>query len=214
MIWFAAALAVLCAVSNTSANEFYKAGVDAHTDKVTGHAYHHMYHLYLRWWKHKPVRLLEIGLGCTMNTGSASINLWQSYFTDLDLYMADIDTACAAKVQNTTKNKILIGDQNSEADLKRWIAESGGNFDVVVDDGSHSPVHQVRRTARGLWKQLASRPSWVHPGLSRCGELSRTHSWSRSACCLSTASSRAAYTSWRTSRARTGPYAPRTSHSS
>jgi hypothetical protein len=126
------------------ANEFYTTGVSAHTDKVTGHAYHHMYHLYLRWMKHKPVRLLEIGLGCTMNTGSASIELWQKYFPEVDLYMADIDTACAAKVQHLLKNKVLIGDQGSKTDLLRWTEESGGAFDVIVDDGSHNPLHQLQ----------------------------------------------------------------------
>jgi hypothetical protein len=78
-----------------------------------------------------------------MNTGSASINTWQAYFDSVDLYMADIDTTCARKVQNTTKNKILIGDQSSETDLKRWIDESGGNFDYIIDDGSHNPMHQM-----------------------------------------------------------------------
>ena len=98
------------------ANEFYQVGAQMGTDKVTGHAYHHNYHMFMRWRKHKPVKLLEIGLGCTMNTGSASINTWQAYFDSVDLYMADIDTTCARKVQNTTKNTILIGDQSSETD--------------------------------------------------------------------------------------------------
>jgi hypothetical protein len=93
--------------------------------------------------KHKPVKLLEVGLGCTMNTGSASIQLWQSYFDNVNLWLADIDTVCAEKVQHTTKNTILIGDQGSEADLLGWIETSGGNFDVIVDDGSHNPLHQL-----------------------------------------------------------------------
>ncbi len=118
---------------------------DAHTAaaQVTGHAYHHSYYMFLRWMRHKHIKLLEIGLGCTMNTGSASIMLWQDYFKDLDLWMADIDTVCAAKVQNTTKNTILIGDQGSEADLLRWVNTTGGGFDIIVDDGSHSPRHQL-----------------------------------------------------------------------
>jgi hypothetical protein len=99
--------------------------------------------MFLRWMKHKPVKLLEIGLGCTMNTGSASILLWQDYFKEVDLWMADIDTVCAAKVQSTTKNTILIGDQGSEKDLMQWVNLTGGNFDVIVDDGSHNPQHQL-----------------------------------------------------------------------
>ena len=133
--------AVTTAVS--SDNDFYTLGVEHHTDKVTAHAYQHMYNMFMRWRRHHPVKLLEIGLGCTMNTGSASINTWQAYFNVLDLYMADIDTKCADKVQHTTRNAILIGDQSSEADLKRWMVESGGAFDFIVDDGSHNPQHQL-----------------------------------------------------------------------
>ena len=62
--------------------------------------------------------------------------------------MADIDTACAAKVQNTTKNTILIGDQGSEEDLLRFIKEAGADdgangFNLIVDDGSHRNAHQL-----------------------------------------------------------------------
>ena len=135
-----------------AANDFLTVGTRMGTDKVTGHNYFHNYHMFMRWSKHKHVKLLEIGLGCTMNSGFASINTWQAYFEHVDLYMADIDTSCAAKVQNTTKNKILIGDQSSEADLRRWIKESGGDFDFIVDDGSHNPLHQLE-SFRVLFKE-------------------------------------------------------------
>lgn len=136
-------LCVCLTLRGVQANEFYEVGMKAGTDKVSGHAYHHIYHLYLRWMKHKPVKLLEIGLGCTMNTGSASIETWQTYFDDVDLWMADIDETCARKVQHMTKNTILLGDQSSERDLMRWVNTSGGQFDVIVDDGSHNPAHQI-----------------------------------------------------------------------
>ncbi len=60
--------------------------------------------------------------------------------------MADIDTACAAKVQNHTRNTILIGDQGSEADLRRWVKESGADvapFNLIVDDGFHQGHNQL-----------------------------------------------------------------------
>ena len=44
-------------------NDFYETGAKYGTDKVTGHKYHHTYHQFLRYMKHKPVKLLEIGLG-------------------------------------------------------------------------------------------------------------------------------------------------------
>ena len=135
-------LLLLCAAA-AHRNEILAQGTKHSTDKVTAHTYHHLYNHFLPRIRLHNVKLLEIGLGCNMNSGSASINLWQAYFPRLDLWMADIDTTCAAKVQNTTKNTILIGDQGKEADLLRFIEESGGEFDVIVDDGSHIPAHQM-----------------------------------------------------------------------
>jgi hypothetical protein len=54
--------------------------------------------MFLRYMKHKPVKLLEIGLGCTMNTGSASILLWQVCthgFSPCAVLLADAAT-CAS----------------------------------------------------------------------------------------------------------------------
>jgi hypothetical protein len=140
---FLALLVCVPAATSTHRNDFYDVGVKHGTEKVTGHAYHHVYNHAFHAKRNLPIKVLEIGLGCTMNTGSASIQLWQEYFTHVNLWMADIDTACARKVQNTTHNAILIGDQSSEADMQRWIDTSGGQFDLIVDDGSHSSTHQI-----------------------------------------------------------------------
>jgi hypothetical protein len=142
-VLLAAVCSLLTAPTSAVENDFFRVGTVAGTDKVTGHAYQHMYHHVLHGKRLRPMKVLEIGLGCTMNSGHASIDLWQSYFHDLDLWLADIDTECAAKVQNLTKNSILIGDQSNEADLLRWVSTSGGQFDVIVDDGSHNPRHQL-----------------------------------------------------------------------
>ena len=141
----------------SQANEFFKVGQEKETDKVSTHRYHLSYDTHLTYIKHhrakgKKVKLLEIGLGCTMNTGYASIQTWKAYFgSTLDLYVADIDKECAAKVQSHLPNKILIGDQGNETDLRRFVKESGGNFDIIVDDGSHYSAHQME-SFRVLWE--------------------------------------------------------------
>ena len=123
--------------------DFFTIGVASGTDKVTGHAYHNMYNALLHSKRLLPMKVLEIGLGCTMNSGSASIMLWQKYFANVDLWMADIDTKCADEVQHTLPNPILIGDQSSPIDMQRWLNISGGAFDLIVDDGSHNSGHQL-----------------------------------------------------------------------
>ena len=34
----------------------------------------------------------------------------------------------------------LIGDQADIPTLKRWITQSGGKFDLIVDDGGHTSM--------------------------------------------------------------------------
>ena len=46
------------------------------------------------------------------------------------------------------------GDQSDPAFLARLVANTGGNFTVVVDDGSHLPSHQLL-TLETLWPSLA-----------------------------------------------------------
>ena len=46
---------------------------------------------------------------------------------------------------------VLIGDQGSEVDMARWIKESGGEFDAIVDDGSHKN-HHIYKSLQYLWR--------------------------------------------------------------
>ena len=38
---------------------------------------------------------------------------------------------------------VVRGDQSDTAFLAQFIARTGGNYSVVIDDGSHLPSHQV-----------------------------------------------------------------------
>jgi hypothetical protein len=48
-------------------------------------------------------------------------------------------------VQFAKKNEnlyhTLIGDQEDAKTLQSWVKESGGNFDIIVDDGGHHNNH-------------------------------------------------------------------------
>jgi hypothetical protein len=45
---------------------FFKVAANTSTDKIRGHKYHHLYDRYLPELRHKPIKMLEIGLGCGM----------------------------------------------------------------------------------------------------------------------------------------------------
>lgn len=48
--------------------------------------------------------------------------------------------------------KIVVGDQADPAVLKRWIETSGGEFDVIVEDGGHTQQQWV--SIIHLWQAI------------------------------------------------------------
>lgn len=122
------------------------------TDKVTDHHYWYMYEKYLEPVREKKLKMLEIGLGCDMNYGPGkSYYTWLDYFPNVDLYYIEFDAACAeAWKHKTTGATIFTGDQGDRDFLRRFVDESGGNFDVIIDDGGHSMTQQ-RNSLEELW---------------------------------------------------------------
>ena len=74
----------------------------------------------------------------------ASYYTWLEYFPYVDLYYIEFDAACATKwAANTTGATIFAGDQADIAFLDHFLAESGGDFDVIIDDGGHTMNQQI-----------------------------------------------------------------------
>ena len=52
-----------------------------------------------------------------------------------------MDAKCAANYAGNhgprPRAHVLVGDQGNVAHLRRWAKKSGGNFDVIIDDGGH-----------------------------------------------------------------------------
>lgn len=106
------------------------------TDKATaGHGYLVFYERFLAPLRHKPVKVLEIGV-----FGGASLRMWREYFPRGRIVGADI--SIAAKEHSSERIDIEIADQSDVADLIR-IGVKHGPFDVVIDDGSHVWSHQI-----------------------------------------------------------------------
>jgi len=134
---------------------FYEVAAKYGTDKVTAHSYHHMYEKYLPAFRMKRIKMLEIGLGCDMGYGpGASYNLWLEYFPYVDLYFIEYDERCARKwARKTSGATIFTGDQADEAFLEEFITDSGGNFDIIIDDGGHTMDQQIK-SLEHLWKTV------------------------------------------------------------
>jgi len=126
------------------------------TDKVTSHTYQIMYGKFLLPYYHqKPsMKMLEIGLGCDMTYGpGASVNLYKKLFPEAELWEAEYNRLCVER--NTKAGKldgihVVVGDQGNVTVLDSWIEKSGGNFDVVIDDGGHHNC-QIWQSFQKLW---------------------------------------------------------------
>lgn len=135
------------------------------TDKVNGHSYQKMYGMILLpqiekfALNKKKLKFLEIGLGCGMYYGpGASVKVWKKMFEgrDVDMWEAEYDEACVKKAKEEGKLQgmnVLTGDQADPAVLKRWVQESGGKFDVIIDDGGHRN-NQLLNSFEALWPEL------------------------------------------------------------
>ena len=142
-----------------------------------------MYDKYFEPIREKKLKVLEIGLGCDMvrlvqqvTSGAccvltipqhygpgASYYTWLDYFPNVELYYIEADAACAEKwTDKTAAATVFSGDQADRAFLQRFVEESGGHFDIIIDDGGHS-MNQQRTSFEELF-------GIVKPGALYCVE--------------------------------------------
>lgn len=139
-------------------NIYYQTALatDPTPDKVTRHSYQTMYGRFLLPYYHQNpnMKMLEIGLGCNMNYGpGASVSLYKTLFPEAELWEAEFVEKCVRQYQGTEMMKginVLTGDQGDYGTLDAWISKSGGNFDVVIDDGGHQNC-QIWNSFMKLW---------------------------------------------------------------
>jgi hypothetical protein len=119
------------------------------SDKVTTHKYGAAYDTFLPRFlaRSGKVRLLEIGLGCSMTYGpGASIPVWREYFKQgsgtVEIHVFEIEKACAEEWHHHKGTDVIMhyGDQSNIEDLRQLF---GLEFDIIVDDGGHSWNMQI-----------------------------------------------------------------------
>jgi hypothetical protein len=106
------------------------------TDK--GPSYTRVYYELLMNARSEPLRLLEIGV---YNGGS--LHMWREFLPNAALFAIDIDERCLAIEREIANTMVRLVDQGNRAQLRRFIDETGGEFDVVIDDGGHTMAQQV-----------------------------------------------------------------------
>jgi hypothetical protein len=147
------------------------------SDKCSWHSYGRIYD---RLFEGKTVlKMLEIGIGykgllAESYPNAASLFMWEEYFPDAEIYGLDIR---ADALINEGRIHSFQCDQGKIASLlavraKMWhtfTPESG--FDLIVDDGSHQPEHQVL-AAQVLWPCVAPGGRYVIEDVWNAAEVS------------------------------------------
>jgi predicted O-methyltransferase YrrM len=116
------------------------------TDKGTQYT-----QVYDRWLAHareQRMRMLEIGL---YNGGS--FRMWRDYLPNTVLHGIDIDARTLAYQDEVANSQVRLVDQGDPAALEAFVAELGGNYDFILDDGGHTMLQQIV-SFEVLWPQV------------------------------------------------------------
>jgi hypothetical protein len=111
------------------------------TDKGTmdgGHGYTETYTKLFEDLVNEPVKMMEIGV-CDPRFPGASLKMWEEYFPILCLIGFDINPE--ARYFENEFTHIFIGNQGNPFDLHKCIDVYRGNYDIIIDDGSHVGEH-------------------------------------------------------------------------
>ena len=105
------------------------------TDKTTSHSYGGVYDSIFSLFKTSASDILEIGI-----SGGYGLQSYVEYFTNATIYGMDIQNICTKEVLNNPRIKNHIGD----ATLPENVNYFGKQYDIIVEDASHLPEHQIQ----------------------------------------------------------------------
>ena len=119
-------------------DELTEIGLKCDTDKAYWHKYTEFYQQHFNPFRYKHLNILEIGI----QKGN-SIRMLHEYFPNSIIYCIDIRDECVDNAKNIDRVKPYNCDQSKKQDLLK-IANEAKNFDIIIDDGSHFPKHQIK----------------------------------------------------------------------
>lgn len=161
-----------------------------HNDKYFSHNYCYTYCDIFQPLRRSNIgiRMLEIGFGCGHHNHGSSALLWKSYFSFLNgpgvkLWAIDYGPplqelqACIRNFTTTWPGvieKVYTGDQGNVDFINEVVRNTGGKFDIVVDDGAHNYRAQMP-SFKTLWPQVIPGGYYVIEDLNTyIGVTSRT----------------------------------------
>jgi spermidine synthase len=128
------------------------------TDGMEGDSAHDYTPYYHELLKDRNIRrVLEIGIG-EKKYNAPSLRMWAEYFPQAEIYGCDIDIGVF--VYDNPRIHCFHCDQSDSISLQQVVKQTGGNFDLIVDDGSHIIEHQML-TFRMLYSLLSPKGVYI-----------------------------------------------------
>lgn len=119
------------------------------SDKSNRHNYHYLYGPILKS-RNEIKAVMEIGLGTTFadvvsNMGAqgitgASLRSFRDFLPNAHIFGADVDKRILFQEERISTYYV---DQTDLATLNRLAAETPNDFDLIIDDGLHSPAANI-----------------------------------------------------------------------
>jgi hypothetical protein len=116
----------------------YDIGMKFGNDKITHHRYDLIYPIFLEKKRNLDLKILEIGLGDNESGTGKSNYFWKEYFPNSSLYIMDKDFE-----YEDVLSTVIKGDQSNIDDLEK-VRKIVNSCDIIIDDGSHHPEHQIK----------------------------------------------------------------------
>ena len=115
--------------------------------------YFEIYDRYFSAFRGRDIRVLEIGV-----FHGGSLQMWKQYFGEQALIVG-MDINPRVEALGEAGIEIVVGDQ-SDPEFLRSVVDRFGPFDIVIDDGSHVPAHQIA-SIEHLWPTLPENALYV-----------------------------------------------------
>lgn len=147
-----------------------KYGTDKGTTYIASHGFTEIYNDYFQkiadkcYEEGRKVNILEIGVQY-----AKSLYMYNKFFDgNCEIYGMDIDQQC---LNYATENiHISICNQGDRNELSYFLKNINIKFDIIVDDGSHIPMHQMISLV-SLYKTLSKDGIYIledlHTNLNR-----------------------------------------------
>ncbi len=153
--------------------------LEAEADK--GSFYHNYTKIYSQYFapiRNQNLKILEIGVW-----QGASVRLWEGYFPNADLHFIDIDYSHLTYMPS--RAHLHICDQSNVSQLKSFVQKTGGDWDIIIDDGGHTMEQQqvsfktlfpylrsggmyiIEDLHTSYWKEYGGKGGQMHPAAAR-----------------------------------------------